>query len=243
MHILSIFSTLVSFIFAAAVFKRWSYKKPKHLLLWGIGLVFFGIGTLTEVMLSFTFSALWLKLWYLSGAMLTAAWLGQGTLYLLVRKRGVADAFMLLLAAVSLAALVLVISAPVTSAMEGFNVTRPVSEQYKTILERNGLMVLLTILLNIYGTITLVGGAIYSSFLFWRKRVLANRMVGNLLIAAGALMPAMAGSFIKAGLVDFLYVSEFVGVALMYAGFLQATAEQPAGKTVSVPAADQPVMK
>ena len=36
-------------------------------------------------------------------------------------------------------------------------------------------------------------------------------MIGNILIAAGALMPAMAGGFVRAGLVDWLYVSELLG--------------------------------
>jgi hypothetical protein len=243
MHIFSILATIVSFIFAAAVFKRWSYKKPKHLLLWGIGLVLFGLGTLSEVVLSYTFSPLWLKLWYLCGAMLTAAWLGQGTVYLLVRRRGLADLLMVILVAASLLALGLMIAAPLTSAAAGFDVTRPVSEQYKEILVRSGLVTLMTILLNIYGTLALVGGAIYSAFLFWRKKVLANRMTGNLLIAAGALLPAMAGSLVKAGLVDFLYLSEFVGVVLMYAGFILATAETPVGNKVALPIADQPAAK
>jgi hypothetical protein len=237
MNYISILSSVISFVFAAAVLARWRYKRPRHLLLWGIGLILYGIGTLTEVLLSFTFSPLALKLWYLCGAMLTAAWLGQGTLYLLLRKQGVANGFMIALGILSLTALFLALSAPVTAAASGYTVTQPVSAQYKPILERNGLMILLTILLNIYGTITLVGGAIYSAYLFWRKRVLANRMVGNVLIAAGALMPAMAGSLIKAGLVDFLYVSEFLGVVLMYLGFLQATAPQPAERRVGVEAA------
>src|SRR4030042_3015893 len=102
MHIFSVLATIVSFIFAAAVFKRWSYKKPKHLLLWGIGFVLYGLGTLSEVLLSYTFSPLWLKLWYLCGAMLTAAWLGQGTVYLLVRRGRVADTLMVFLALASL---------------------------------------------------------------------------------------------------------------------------------------------
>ena len=233
MHIFSFLATIVSFIFAAAVFKRWSYKKPKHLLLWGIGLVLYGLGTLSEVLLSYTFSPLWLKLWYLCGAMLTAAWLGQGTVYLLVRRGRLADLLMAFLALASLLSLILMIAAPLTEAAAGFDPARPVSDQYKEILVRSGLVTLLTILLNIYGTIALVGGAIYSAYLFWRKKVLANRMTGNLLIAAGALMPAMAGSLVKAGLLDFLYLSEFVGVVLMYAGFLLATAEKPVAAKVS----------
>jgi len=227
MHIFSFLATIVSFIFALAVFRRWSYKKPKHLLLWGIGLVLYGLGTLSEVVLTYTFSPFWLKLWYLCGAMLTAAWLGQGTVYLLVRRGRLADLLMLFLALASLLSLVLMIAAPLTPAAGLYDLARPVSEQYKEILVRSGLVTLLTILLNIYGTIALVGGAIYSAYLFWRKKVLANRMTGSLLIALGALMPAMAGSLVKAGLLDFLYLSEFLGVVLMYAGFLLATSEKP----------------
>jgi hypothetical protein len=227
MHYISILSTITTFIFAAAVFNRYRYKKGNHLLMWGIGLVFYGLGTLTEVILTFTFSQIALKIWYLSGAMLTAAWLGQGTIFLLVRKRGVAQTLAVILAVVSLGAFILVMAAPITSAAADFVTSQPVSAQYQQILERSGLITLLTILLNIYGTIALVGGAIYSAYLFWRKKVLINRVMGNILIAAGALLPAMAGSFIKAGLADWLYVSEFLGVLLMYAGFLQATVSKP----------------
>ncbi|MDI6693483.1 MAG: hypothetical protein QME21_00430 [Anaerolineales bacterium] len=228
MNHLSIFSTIITFIFAAAVFARWRYKKPNHLLLWGLGLVFYGLGTLSEAVMSFTFNPWFLKLWYLTGAMLTAAWLGQGTVYLLVRKRVVADFLMILLTIASLVSLALIIMSPVTAAASGYKINLPASVQYKEILERNGFIIFLTILLNVYGTVTLVGGAIYSAFLFWRKSVLANRMFGNLLIAGGALMPAMAGSFVKAGLVDWLYLSEFLGVVLMYGGFTLATSTRPA---------------
>jgi hypothetical protein len=48
-------------------------------------------------------------------------------------------------------------------------------------------------------------------------------MIGNILIAAGALAPAMGGSFIKIGLLDFLYLTELVGAVLMYISFLQTT--------------------
>ena len=50
-------------------------------------------------------------------------------------------------------------------------------------------------------------------------------------------MPAMAGSFIKAGLADWLYVSELVGVVLMYIGFLRATASPVVEREAVVSAA------
>jgi len=125
------------------------------------------------------------------------------------------------LVVVSLLALILVMIAPVISTT--YDVTHPTSEQYKEIFLRSGLIILFTILLNIYGTLTLVGGAIYSAFLFWRRKILANRMFGNILIAAGALSPAMGGSFLRAGLTDLLYLSELIGAILMFIGFLMAT--------------------
>lgn len=238
MNYISILSTIVTVIFAIAVFNRYRKRKGTHLLLWGIGLVFYGLGTFTEVVLSITFNELALKVWYLSGAMLTAAWLGQGTLHLLVRKRGIASTLTIILLIVSVLAAILVFTTPLTPAAAAYDTGRPASEQYKEIMTRNSLTIALTILLNIYGTITLVGGAIYSAYLFWRKRVLLNRMAGNILIAAGALMPAIGGTFVQAGLVDWLYLSEFLGVILMYAGFMQATARQPVaepGPAVTAP--------
>jgi hypothetical protein len=226
MHYISIFSTIVTLFFAAAVFNRYFQRGGTHLLLWGVGLVFYGLGTFSEAIMLFTFNPLVLKLWYLSGAMLTAAWLGQGSIHLLVRKRGVAPALTGLLLVVSLISMGLVFSAPVTQAALSYDLNLPASGQYQDIMVRSSLVRALTVVLNIYGTLALVGGALYSSYLFWRKQVLANRMVGNILIAAGALMPAMGGSFIKAGLPDWLYLSEFLGAVLMFAGFIKATAGQ-----------------
>lgn len=223
MNYLSILSTILAFAFTLAVFNRYLNRRRTYLLLWALGLLFYGLGTLSEVILTFTYSTLVLKLWYLTGAMLTAAWLGQGTVHLLVRKGGLPRALTALLTAISLVAVALIFQAPVTGAAESYAVSEPASAQYQEILVRSGLVTALTIFLNIYGTLALVGGALYSAFLFWRKRVLANRMFGNILIAGGALMPALGGSFLKAGLADWLYLSELLGVILMYAGFLLAT--------------------
>ena len=86
MNWLSLISTVVTLVFAGFVLYRYAYRGGAHLLLWGMGLVLYAIGTFAEFYLALRWSAAWFHLWYLGGAMLTAAWLGQGTVYLLVRK-------------------------------------------------------------------------------------------------------------------------------------------------------------
>jgi hypothetical protein len=226
MNFIPVLSTLVTFAFASAVFYRYRLRGGTHLLLWAFGLLLYGLGTLSEVILGLIFNALVLKLWYLTGAMLTAAWLGQGSIHLLVRKGKWAVSLTYALVLASALALLMVVLASLSGAPENYNLAGTVSEQYKTFLTRSGLTIFLTIILNIYGTLGLVGGALYSAFLFWRKKILAGRMYGNILIAAGALSPAMAGTFVKAGIVDALYISEFIGALLMFAGFMLATAKE-----------------
>jgi hypothetical protein len=195
-------------------------------LIWAIGLFLYGIGTLSEVILGLTFSGIVLKLWYLCGAMLTAAWLGQGSLHLLVRLRRVALTLTGVLAAVSILAAFLIMLSQLSQGASAYRINQPISSQYQNILAQSGLIIFLTILLNIYGTLALVGGALYSAYIFWRKHVLFNRMIGNILIAAGAFAPALGGSFIRIGLPDWMYVAELIGVILMYIGFRQATIVQ-----------------
>ena len=216
-------STLVTLAFTISVFRRFLFRRTSYLLIWAIGLLLYGIGTLCEVILGWTFSEVALKLWYLCGAMLTAAWLGQGTVHLLIRRKHIALILTGLLAVVSVFTAFLVLQAPIKLAASAYQISQPISSQYQTILTQSGLTIFLTILLNSYGTLALVGGALYSAYIFWRKHVLLNRMVGNILIAAGAFAPALGGSFIRIGLPDWMYVAELVGVILMYIGFRQAT--------------------
>src|SRR6266545_2301438 len=109
--IIPLLSALVSCIFAVAVFRRYARRHGTHLLLWGIGLVLYAIGGACEAYYSLLgFNGLAFRLWYLCGAMLVAAWLGQGTVYLLARKN-VANILMILLGLGSLYAAVRVFTA------------------------------------------------------------------------------------------------------------------------------------
>jgi hypothetical protein len=158
--------------------------------------------------------------------MLTAAWLGQGSLHLLVRRRGVALTLTVVIAVLSLLAAFLILQSPLKQAASAYQISQPISSQYQSFLAQSGLIIFLTILLNIYGTLALVGGALYSAYIFWRKHVLFDRMIGNILIAVGAFAPALGGSFIRMGLSDWLYFAELIGAILMFVGFRQATVVQ-----------------
>lgn len=219
-------TTLITLTFAGLVIARYRSRGGAHLLLWGIGLLWFALGTGCEAFLSLAYSPRVLQSWYLAGAMLTAAWLGQGTLFLLVRRRWLTVGTVVLLGLASAAAAGVLFASPVNPG--NYAVALPASAQYSRLLTRPGGLIALTIILNLYGTILLVGGALLSAWLFWRKQVLANRVLGNILIAVGALSPALAGSFLKLGLVDWMYVSELLGSVVMYLGFLLATYAAPA---------------
>lgn len=217
-------TTIVAFTFALLVLRRWYYGRKLHSLFWGVGLLFFGVGAAMEAIYGFRgWNPLVFRLWYLSGAFFAAAWLGLGTAFLLMRRRRAWALFAILLVA-SLFAALRVFSAQLdpgqmlSGEMSGHAIVTP------------GVRIL-TPFFNLFGTILLVGGAIYSSWLFWRKRVLLNRVVGNILIAAGALFPAFGGVFQRAGVPALLYLSELFGVIIMFIGFQYALGERGAGES------------
>ncbi len=218
-------SSIISFIFAFFVLKRYVERKRAHLLLWGIGTIFYGIGGFCEFYYgAFGWNALVFRLWYLFGAILVAAWLGQGTVYLLA-KISWAHALMIILGVASLYAVFKVFGAELDpSQMIGSGHTGAELSGHAIISD--GVRIL-TPFFNIYGTLTLVGGAAYSAWIFWRKRVLLHRTIGNILIATGAIMPAFGGLFSRMQFPGALYIGEFLGVILLFIGFIRATTPFP----------------
>lgn len=73
--------------------------------------------------------------------------------------------------------------------------------------------------INIYSFIFLVGGAIYSATKYALMRDKQSRLIGNVFIAVGAILPGIGGSFTRMGYVNVLFVTELIGLALIYAGY------------------------
>lgn len=229
-QMLPFFSTVIMAIFTVSVLQRWWARRKPHFLFWGLGLAMFGLGSFAEAYFSVAnWSPFVFFLWYLFGAALNAGWIGHGTLLLLVRKRWVNIVTIVLVAGSLVATFLMLRAMPLLDGAQ-FDPKIAISQQYAEIMpeiDSGGLVRLSTPFFNIYGLVTLVGGALWSAWRFLKKKVLPNRVIGNVLIAAGALSIGLASSMTRAGYGDYLYLGELVAAILMYAGFVLAAAPQP----------------
>ncbi len=240
--LVSLVAAVTTGIFAAIVLWRWWHsgrgaqnKRRPYLFAWGVGLTMYFLGTLSQVILYWTWSPFFFGLWYWTGALMVAPWLGQGTIYLLVRRGNIARNFQMALLLVG------VMTLPWTLFLTPFNaaawqpgadmtvIYRDATAEDGSVIpgimpgESRGTVRFFSPIMNVWGTIALVGGAIWSARLFRKKQIMRNRMIGNLFIAAGGLLPAFGGVLIRLGDPSFKYFGEMAGAVLIFAGFLLAT--------------------
>jgi len=186
-------------------------RRAPHLWWWAFGITTYGLGTAIESAITlFGNTVLLTKLWYIAGALLGGYPLAQGSLYL-SWPRQLANRLTALSLTFVIVTTVLVMLAPVNlSALEP---TRPSG----AILAWRWVR-LLTPFINLYAVFFLIGGALRSAWRHYSERGHVYRATGNALIALGAILPGIGGSFAKAGVVEVLYVAECVGLIVIWAG-------------------------
>lgn len=214
-HYLPIATTACAIVFAVILFNRYAVRRSgPHLLWWGLGVAVYGLGTAFESAITLAGNSIALtKGWYIAGALLGGYPLAQGSVYLLMSRR-TAHALSIITVPFIIVSSLLVIASPVVvGALEPH---RPSG----AVLGWSWIR-LLTPLINGYAVVFLIGGAIYSASMFMRKVQIGagHRAVGNTLIAFGATLPGIGGTMAKAGVVEALYVGEFVGLLFIWAGF------------------------
>ncbi|MDX2223466.1 MAG: hypothetical protein SFV21_11995 [Rhodospirillaceae bacterium] len=214
-HYIPIVTTVLSAIFSAILLRRYASKGTGlHLLWWGCGIAVYGLGTAFESAITLFGNSIALtKGWYIAGALLGGYPLAQGSVYLLMDKR-TAHRLTAITVPFIVISSILVIASPVNLAV--FETTRPSG----AVLGWSWIR-LLTPFINLYAVAFLVGGAIYSAWRYWHGTQVGSghRAAGNALIAFGATLPGIGGTMAKAGMVEALYVGEFVGLLFIWAGF------------------------
>jgi hypothetical protein len=193
----------------------------------------YGLGTFTE---AFTTVVGWnpgvFRLWYISGAFLGGYPLAQGSIYLLMNRK-FADRSAWVMVSLIAAASVCVLLTPLdVSLAEAHRLSGRVIEwQWVRWISP---------FINLYSVIFLVGGAIVSALRFRRASRLRHRYIGNILIAFGAVLPGVGGSMTRAGIVEALYITELVGLLLIYWGYRKNIAgKEPAAARLAVAAERQ----
>jgi hypothetical protein len=93
-------TAILALIFAVALFDQWWERRRPFQLVWAIGMLFYAVAAGCEAIAgASSWNELLYRVWYLTGAVWTAGWLGLGTAFLLARTRfGYAFALCLLLA-------------------------------------------------------------------------------------------------------------------------------------------------
>ena len=220
-HFVPIVTTVVALVFAVVLGRRYRERGGTHLAWWCVGMVAYGAGTITESLTTlFGWSEPVFKAWYITGALLGGAPLAQGTAYLLLSRR-TATRLALAVGAVVLVASVAVVLAPIR-----FELVEPHRLSGRVFgwpwVRR------FSPFINLYAASFLIGGAIVSAVRYRRVPSGGRRAAGNALIALGALLPGIGGSFTRFGYTEVLYVTEFVGLLTIYSGYrLNTTARWP----------------
>ena len=86
--ILPAVTSLLAFLFALLLLDQWRDRRHGFQLAWAFGMLCFAIGSGAEAVAIYSgWNEILYRAWYLAGAVLTAAWLGLGTAFLLGRTR------------------------------------------------------------------------------------------------------------------------------------------------------------
>ena len=211
-HYLPILTTLFSVFFLYHITSRYRQKGGAHLFWWAAGVFTYGLGTFLESVITLYGNTPVLnKSWYVAGAILGGYPLAQGSVYFHLKRTNANILTGITLPFIIIASIFVFLSPVNLDLLEAHRPGgAPLGWQWVR---------LLTPFINIYSAIFLIGTAFWSAVRYARTENGKYRAIGNGFITIGAILPGIGGGMAKAGVVEALYVGEFVGIILIYAGY------------------------
>ncbi|HVE98458.1 MAG TPA: hypothetical protein VNA12_04690 [Mycobacteriales bacterium] len=218
--VLPLVATVISFEFTLALARRWSLSRRAYLRSWAVSLALFTIGCAALWYgTAFGWSSASFRTFYIAGAMLSVPWLAMGEIELLVRPQ-VARVVLFFLIVLSVNGAFVLGAVPFVDGAPEFSSSLPHGRDYFPAGVRYGLIVSS----NAVGTLTVVGGTLWSG---WRSRgggpAARARFKGTLLIVVGVLIAATSGALTFLGEAGSVAATLALGAAVMYAGFVVAS--------------------
>ena len=215
--LLPLAAALVALLFAVRLASSALRRPAGQKWLWGLGFAFFAVAAACEAVAHRGgWSVPLFRIYYIAGGVLTVAYLGAGSAWLLLPRR-VRDVVLGGLALATVAAALAVALAPVDAA----KVVSAPSARPPSNSALEGHAFLWAIGLNTFGTLFLVGGSLYA--IARRRRTWTNVWIGG-----GALVVALATGLSRTGTYSLVYAGELIGITLMFYGFTWAGKPQPA---------------
>jgi hypothetical protein len=206
-------SAFISLVCAVLIARDALARPRPDKIAWTIAFALFAIAAGAEVIGSLSeWTPTLVRVYYLTGAILVVGYLALGELYLLAGNKiqRVAPGVALLLTAVS--------ATVVWNA--GIDESKLATDGWEAI-ERGPALSALAIGVNSVGTVIIAGGLIYSAWRFKQLGTHRNRMIGCLLIAIGTITVGLGGTLTRLGQHEYLYIAMAIGVAIIFAGYLQ----------------------
>lgn len=209
---------ILNAIFATVVWRQFVNRRRPHQFVWTVALLLGCLAALFYLLfLAFAHNDVLFKLYYICGALLMAAYLGLGSVYLHA-PRAAANWTAGILIAGSVMGIVLLMAANVdqirldaAAATVGPGTNAIASGPWKTLVA----------ILNSFGALAVMGGAAYSAWVTAKRRAPANFLYANVLIALGTFVAALAGGFADQGtFAGAFWVVLALGFVVLFAGFL-----------------------
>ncbi|HEX9093027.1 MAG TPA: hypothetical protein VF902_03505 [Coriobacteriia bacterium] len=238
-------TALLGFVYVGLLLAQYAKRRKMHQLMWAIGFLFYAVAAVMEFWSEYTQH--WDPMVYRFYIVLAASlvgFLGNGTLYLVTKKRVWGDVYL----AINGVLLAIFLYGTLTANLLMDKLVPGIVVGGQALGASGTFPRLMSLPFNIPGSLLLLGGAVLSIVKFWPKKEYRYRVWANVLIIIGTLMIAGAGSMARLGSTGGLYAGEMVASAILLWGFLLAgTLEKGAQATrarlqseKAPPAGDQP---
>jgi hypothetical protein len=215
-------AAICALVAAVFIFDQHLHRPRPYKLMWSLGLLFYGIAAAAAFAgAAGHWTVLDYKLWYYFGGIMTAAFLGLGSCYLLAPRR-VAYVFTALFCFLAAYAAVRIALYPVPEAVAAHiaNATTAEVTNVSAFPILPGDMTIVAILMNIPGALWLFGGALWSAWTFLRRHTPGYRVISMALLALGAIFPSLLTGLQRLGYSAAAPLGEFLGALCLLIGLL-----------------------
>ncbi|HEY5506801.1 MAG TPA: hypothetical protein VIK83_04845 [Coriobacteriia bacterium] len=231
-------TAVLGFVYVGLLVRQYVSRHKMHQLMWAIGFLFYAVAAVMEFWSEY--SQHWdptVYRFYIVLAASLVGFLGNGTLYLVAKKRIWGDIYL----AFNLVCVAIFLWGTLSANLLMDKLLPGIVVGGQALGASGTFPRIMSLPFNIPGSLILLGGSILSIVKFWPKPAYRYRVWANVLIIVGTLMIAGAGSMARFGASGGLYAGEMVASAILLWGFVMASTLEKGAKAIRADRAEPAV--